>query len=175
MPPSFKSPLLRWLSLLTILAAVVLAAISPPLLPSGEVNIVEPATADNAGTTQTPSSSILKLDVEALTKRSLPELSPSLFGNAVTAPPVSLVVMQPPPQPSKPSAPQLPYTYLGQFRDADGRLLFYLRRDNEVIVAKPGTKLDESYQLESDVQHGLTFTYLPLKEAQVIPIGNLSP
>lgn len=114
------------------------------------------------------------LDISALRQRNLPTASPSLFGTSVAVPPSATLNLLPPP-PSKPSAPPLPYTYLGQYRDDDGVLVFYLRRGDEVLVAKPGTELDQSYRLESDLSHGLTITYLPLKEAHIIPIGTFAP
>ncbi|TLS17586.1 MAG: hypothetical protein FDZ72_13465 [Betaproteobacteria bacterium] len=113
----------------------------------------------------------VRLDLSPLAAREIPSLSPTLFGNTVAVPPAPVINMPLPPPP-KPSAPPLPYTYLGQYRDADGKLLIYLGRGSEVILASPGTKLDELYKLEADLSYGLTITYLPLKEAQIIPIGN---
>lgn len=110
-------------------------------------------------------------DRSPLANRALPPLSPTLFGSVVAAPTVPSIT-PPPPQPPKPVAPPLPYTYLGQYRDADGTVTFYLRRDDKVIVTKPGTQLDERYRLEAEISNGLTFTFIPLMEAQVIPIGN---
>ena len=110
-------------------------------------------------------------DRSLLANRALPPLSPTLFGSVVAAP-MAPSITPPPPQPPKPVAPPLPYTYLGQYRDADGTVAVYLRRDDKVIVTKPGSQLDEQYRLEAEISNGLIFTFTPLMEAQVIPIGN---
>lgn len=155
--------------LLVVLAGVVALAARMPAPAVGDVaEAVAPASGE------APPNAPERLDVARLADRALPPLSPTLFGNLVAVPPAPVVNLPPAPPP-KPVAPPLPYTYLGQYRDADGAVVFYLRKDEQVILAKPGTQLDERYRLEADFRQGLTFTYLPLQEAQVIPIGNFAP
>lgn len=155
--------------LLVILAGVVALSVRMPAPSVGEV-----AEAVTPSSGEAPPVSPEHLDLAVLAERSLPPLSPTLFGNVVAVPPPPVLNLPPPPPP-KPVAPPLPYTYLGQYRDADGAIVFYLRKGDQVILAKPGSQLDEQYRLEADFRQGLTFTYLPLKEAQVIPIGNFTP
>lgn len=167
---AFRKTPWRLVALLAVLTGTIFLALG-----SRRADIVELAAtvdgqtmagAESAATSQLENT----LDISALRQRNLPTASPSLFGTSVAMPPPARINLPPPPPP-KPSAPPLPYTFLGQYRNEEGGLMFYLRRGDEIIVAKPGTELDQSYRLESDVSRGLTITYLPLKEAHVIPIG----
>ena len=72
--------------------------------------------------------------------------------------------------PAKPTAPPLPFAYLGQMEDKQGRKVF-LVRDDQLIIAKPGEQLDKKYQLETVSAERLTFMYLPLGERQTLAIG----
>lgn len=123
---------------------------------------------------KSPSQPDTTFDVAKLSSRSLPPLHPSLFDQPQTAP-VAEAADPPAAPPSEPVPPPLPYAYLGQYRDAEGSRVFYLNRDEQVILAKPGTQLDNEYRLEADVSHGLIITYLPLNKGQTLPIGNLTP
>lgn len=168
------SPLLwRLVVLLSIVAGITVLAIQrhhPELWPTAEV--VE--RVDSAVSTAEPLRHGDRQTKLPQADRTLPPLNPNLFGNVIVAPAVPTIT-PPPPPPAKPVAPPLPYTYLGQYRDVDGTIAIYLRRDDKVIVTKPGTQLDERYRLEAEISNGLIFTFVPLMEAQVIPIGNPAP
>lgn len=131
-----------------------------------------PQDRPSGGSGNSPEQQRDSIDVASLYTRHLPDLSPRIFGIPVP-PPVQPSEIVPPPV--KPMAPPLPYVYLGQYRDADGSQVFYLRREDRVVVAQAGKKLDETYALDFDANKGLIFTYLPLKEVQVLPIGITPP
>jgi hypothetical protein len=79
----------------------------------------------------------------------------------------------PPPQPAvvqKPVAPPLPFAYLGRMDEA-GATTVFLKRGEDVVTAKAGDTLAGSYRLEEAGEQRLVFTYLPLKERQVLPVG----
>lgn len=123
---------------------------------------------------QVPKKPDVALNLDALLARNLPPLNPSLFG-LPTFVPTTDITDAPPPLPSEPTPPSMPYTYLGQYLDADGESIYYLKRDEQLILSKPGTQLDIDYKLETDVSHGLVITYMPLKTSQTLLIGNFAP
>lgn len=158
---------LRLMLLVLLALALLIARLSLP--PKDEaMQVTEPTESQN------PSQPDSTFDLTKLSSRSLPPLQPSLFDQPQTAP-VAEVTVPPPVPPSEPAPPPLPYTYLGQYRDAEGGTTIYLSRDRQVILAKPGTQLDTEYRLEADINDALTITYLPLNKGQTLPIGNLTP
>jgi len=72
--------------------------------------------------------------------------------------------------PPKPTAPPLPFSYVGQMEGKDG-LMIYLARGEELLSVKPGAQFDENYRLEAASPEQLTFIYLPLRERQVLGVG----
>lgn len=163
----------RWLALILLLSGAGILSfdiVRKMNEAPAEVTVHDRGTAPKSDARPTPT----ELDPAALSQRDLPTLSSSLFGNVVVTQPV-IVTTSAPTAPSKPKAPPLPYSYLGQYVDSDGSRVFYLQRGQELVLAKAGTQVDETYRLEAEVSHSLTFTYLPLKETQVIHIGNTAP
>jgi len=76
---------------------------------------------------------------------------------------------QPPPPPPKPTAPPLPYRYLGRLEEA-GVATIFLGAGERNFAVKPGGTFDNNYRLDA-VQSGmLTFTYLPLNIQQTLPV-----
>lgn len=85
---------------------------------------------------------------------------------------------EPPPQPKKaenipppaPTAPPLPFTYLGN-QAGDGHLEAYLSRGEKIFVVREHSVIDGAYRVESIVPQKLTLTYLPLNQVQNLSIG----
>jgi hypothetical protein len=76
-------------------------------------------------------------------------------------------------QAPEPSAPALPFKYLGQMVE-NGEVTLFLSLNDRNIVAKPGDTIDDLYRVES-IQGGVVeFTYLPLKQKQTLPVGERS-
>ena len=82
-------------------------------------------------------------------------------------PPAQVMIPTPPP---KPTAPPLPYSYVGKLEGKDG-LIVFLARGDELLSAKPGAQLDKDYRLEAVSPEQLTFVYLPLGERQMLSAG----
>ena len=90
----------------------------------------------------------------------------------------SWYVAPPPPVPVKevvapppvPTAPPLPFSYLGQVVD-DDRVQVILTRGDRVITLHPGDKIDQNYRLESFSEGVLTFVYVPLASKQTLAVG----
>jgi hypothetical protein len=78
----------------------------------------------------------------------------------------------PPPQPeAAPSAPPVPYTYLGRKVEGDAWEV-YLARGDQTFVAKSGTVLDGAWRVESAQPPSLVLTFLPLGQTQTLSIGD---
>jgi len=82
-------------------------------------------------------------------------------------PPPPPVVAAPPP---KPTAPPLPFTYLGKMED-NGKWEAYLTRNGETYVVREQSVIDGTYRADSITPSMLTMTYLPLKQVQRLAIG----
>lgn len=76
----------------------------------------------------------------------------------------------PPPPPPKPTAPPLPYKYLGRFEDRGVATIFLEAGDRNFLV-KPGDTLDGNYRLDAIQGNTLIFTYLPLQQQQFLPVA----
>jgi hypothetical protein len=72
--------------------------------------------------------------------------------------------------PPAPTAPPLPYTYIGQLDEGD-KQTFMLARGEIVITARAGEQLDSNYRLESLQGSSLIITYLPLNQKQTLDVG----
>lgn len=72
--------------------------------------------------------------------------------------------------PSIPSAPQLPYTYLGRMWQSDGRWCFFLAKDNEVHLVFAGEILEDLYRVDGVTNGKLDLIYLPLNITQTLNI-----
>ena len=83
-------------------------------------------------------------------------------------PPAPKVVALPPP---KPTAPPLPFTYIGKKLE-NGRWEAYLARGAETYIVRDRTLIDDAYRAESIAPPNLTITYLPLKQVQTLQIGD---
>jgi hypothetical protein len=69
-----------------------------------------------------------------------------------------------------PSAPPLPYRFVGRLVH-DGKLQFFLSRDEGVIPITEGDMLDGTYRIESISGDRITLVYLPLNYKHDIPIA----
>lgn len=85
----------------------------------------------------------------------------------------SWYVPPPPPPPSpppKPTAPPLPFRYMGMFED-QGKATVYLVRDEESFAVVQGERFADSYRLDRIDRGVLVISYLPLSVQQTLPIG----
>lgn len=82
----------------------------------------------------------------------------------------SWYVAPPPPKPSKPTAPPLPFQYLGKLNE-EGEIRVFLNQQGKHIIVRVGDVIDGTYSVEEISGGRMTFLYLPLKEKQVLGIG----
>jgi hypothetical protein len=99
---------------------------------------------------------------------------------AAAAPPASVVAplfaavqsVPPVPETPVPSAPPLPFRYIGMLSEPDtGATVFFLARGDDVLTVRQGDTIDERYRLESSDSAHLNLVYLPLSIRQALAIG----
>lgn len=84
----------------------------------------------------------------------------------------SWYVAPPPPPPPKPTAPPLPFQYLGQLHE-DGEQRVFINHQGRHLVIKAGDVIGGMYAVETVTAGQVVFIYLPLREKQVLPTGML--
>jgi hypothetical protein len=73
---------------------------------------------------------------------------------------------------AKVSAPSMPpIRVLGRYVE-DGKVAYFLQVGERNILARVGDKVGDDYHLDSDGPNGLTFTFLPLNQQQVLAAGD---
>jgi hypothetical protein len=77
----------------------------------------------------------------------------------------------PPPPPPPPTAPPLPFVYVGSFQQ-DATTVYYLVRGDRAYDVKIGDLIDNTYRVDGIRNDQLMFTYLPLDERQLLPLGS---
>jgi hypothetical protein len=82
----------------------------------------------------------------------------------------SWYIAPPPPPPPKPTAPPLPFLYLGKINEA-GETRVFLNHQGKHIIAKVGDVINGTYSVEEISGGRMTFLYQPMNETQVLAIG----
>lgn len=82
----------------------------------------------------------------------------------------SWYVAPPPPPPPKPTAPPLPFRFLGRLVE-DGETRIFLAQNNQNLSARVGDIINGTYSVEAISDNGVQFVYLPLKETQLLPLS----
>jgi hypothetical protein len=95
--------------------------------------------------------------------------SPHSWYVAPPPPPPAPVVAAPPPVPT---APPLPFAYMGSYRTDGGKQVFFLTAGDRVFDVKVGDVLDSTYSVDGIQSGQLTLTYLPLKIQQTLAVGD---
>jgi len=83
--------------------------------------------------------------------------------------PPAPVVYQPPPAPT---APPLPFAFMGSYRTQEGGAVYYLTAGDRVYDVKVGDTLDNTYSVDGVKSGQLLLTYMPLKIQQSIAVGD---
>lgn len=73
-------------------------------------------------------------------------------------------------QPVIPVAPPLPFRYVGQLGELDGKVAVYLARGEDVYTVKVGDLIEAQYRLDSLDETKVTLTYLPMNQQQILAI-----
>jgi hypothetical protein len=95
--------------------------------------------------------------------------SPHSWYVAPPPPPPAPVVYQPPPAPT---APPLPFAFMGSYRSQGGGAIYYLTAGDRVYDVKVGDTLDNTYSVDGVKSGQLLLTYMPLKIQQSLAVGD---
>jgi len=71
--------------------------------------------------------------------------------------------------PQAPTAPQLPFRYLGKAIE-DGKLTVFLMKGNDSYAVHSKQALDNEYRVDKVTETQVVFTYVPLKQKQTLDI-----
>ena len=78
----------------------------------------------------------------------------------------------PPAAPVVPTAPPLPYTFLGSYVKSGDKPVYFLVRGDRVYDVRPGDTLENTYAVGNASRGQLQLTYLPLKQDQWLSVGS---
>lgn len=137
------------------LVASVVAGREKPSLP----DFVQPAARLDAR---------VELDLSKLENRAAEAAKGDPFAQKSFAPPEAKARERAAPPP-KPTAPPLPFAYLGKVIE-DGKLSVFLARGGENLSVSPGDTIGGEYRVDAVTESEIRFTYLPLKTQQSLPL-----
>ena len=86
---------------------------------------------------------------------------------APPAPPAPPAYQQ---QEAKPTAPPLPFRYLGRATIEEGRIVVFLERGNQNFSVAQGERAGSEYRIEQITDASVTLTYLPLGQQQTLAV-----
>lgn len=168
------TPKMRWSILLSLLAgAAALVAWSDPPGSAGEV-VVAVVSENPRGRTAATNAEAAPPDdsgtmILALKARNAGSSTGDAFSSHDWTPPPP--PPPPAPPPPRPSAPPLPFSYIGKELEGSRWTVFLADRNSSRIV-RQGDLIDNIYRVDSVAPPTLTLTYLPLKQQQTIAIGS---
>lgn len=85
-------------------------------------------------------------------------------------PPPKPVALPPPPPPPAPTAPPVPYRFVGKLEARNAAPRAFLAKGEALVIVSAGDTLDNLYKVESLGQTEVVLTYLPLNQRQTIPM-----
>ena len=100
-----------------------------------------------------------------LNRQRLPENERDMFASK------SWFVPPPPPKAAAPTAPPLPFTYMGKLAEDGQKTIILLSKQNRNYQVREGDFLDNTYHVDEVRPPVMTLTYLPLSIKQTIQIG----
>lgn len=108
------------------------------------------------------------LDLKRLGRRGFAPQGGDLFGApARAAPPAP--IPEAPLKPAEPSAPPLPFTFVGKWME-NGETVVFLAGNGRSYMARVGAKLGGAYAVEAVDDAHLVLTYLPLGKRQTLSL-----
>lgn len=117
--------------------------------PKGEVDVE-----------RTESNTLLKMN-----RQRLPKNEKDMFAGK------SWFVPPPPPKAELPTAPPLPFVYMGKLAEEGEKMVILLTKQNRSYQVREGDVLDNTYRVDEVQPPVMTLTYLPLNIKQTIQIG----
>ena len=133
------------------------------------VNAAQPPAA--APATQPPEARTPLLDLDGLRQARAAPPPAELFGakSWYVAPPAPPAPPPPPPVIPKPTAPPLPFVFIGRMVE-EGQATVFLMKGEIVHMVREGDEIDETYRVRRIEPGRLTLLYLPLQIEQTIAV-----
>jgi hypothetical protein len=78
----------------------------------------------------------------------------------------------PPPPPVVPTAPPLPYTFMGSYTENGQDTVYFLSSGDRVYDVHLGDTIDQIYSVDGLENGALVFTYKPLSTRQLLALGS---
>ncbi len=108
--------------------------------------------------------------------RTIPRASGELFGNLSwlppPPPPPPPAPPPPPPPPVVPTAPAMPFGFVGMLEQGGGKPAAFLSRGEALLVVSAGDTIDNgTYRVERLSPNEIVMTYLPLNIQQTLRVG----
>ena len=177
-----KWPSSRMRPLLAVLAVVIVIAFLPggkqdetvkpakvqvqrPGSPPSQTASLQPAV--QQPTSQQQQSGQVHVELERLSQQKAKGESGKIVANAFT--PTSWYVKPPPPPPPPPvpTAPPVPFTYMGRYEDPPKRLVI-LAAGTKMYTVSEGEVIDGNYRVDRITDKTVDLVYLPLNINQSI-------
>ena len=166
----------EWVLLAFVPALILVGARAEKESGDRSANIVQARPAGRAPESGRATASTVALDLRSL-RRDTDAVRP---GNPFSSKTWYVAPPPPPPAPppapvkvapAPPTAPRLPFTYIGRYADS-GKPVFFLMKGNRLLTVSQGDVIDGTYRVEGIVGSLLGLTYLPLNIRQNLDTGD---
>lgn len=155
----------RRLPVLVVIAGILLYA----FWPEDPLPVQSGASPGVAAGARAPASPHVALE---FARRLVSSMSTNLFATHswyVPPPPAPTVVSVP----AAPTAPPLPYSFLGSYARGGDRTVYFLVKGDSVFDVHVGDTLENTYSVDGVTNGQLQFTYLPLKMRQSLSVWEI--
>ena len=170
----------RFLVFAGLAGAVALTIASPE---RGEPDVVVTAPKARAAASPTPGRTERPVEstqwnLALVERRRAVELTSDAFAARSWDPPppppkplpVAPIVMPTIEVPPAPTAPPLPFQYVGRIVQ-DGSTLFFIQRGDRLLTVQAGETIENNYRVDGLRGRALALTYLPLNQLQTLDTG----
>jgi hypothetical protein len=173
MPISKKT---RWIMLTGLLALTLAAVVMVSGRDNDSIEVVEVTKPDTSNAKRAASShegvqaelqgdiNLEKLNRSASARR-VKEMFPSQSWYVAPPPP-------PPAPPPIPTAPALPFVFIGKLVEHNGKLTIFVTFQDRNFAVKEGDVIDSTYRVNAIKGSVMELTYLPLGTKQTLYIGD---
>lgn len=167
----------KWTFIGVSIAAIVMTAASDDgsEAPQKKHNRMPPPV--KTAVPQQDSSEARRVELERMIRPLAQQESEAEIGNVFGAtswyvPPPPPPPVKPPPPP-KPTAPAMPFTFLGLYQEGTGKVVMLVKGDR-VFTVSEGDVIENTYRVERVSAGMVELTYLPLNIRQSISTGAAS-
>ncbi|MDO8990572.1 MAG: hypothetical protein Q7U91_13180 [Sideroxyarcus sp.] len=165
---------LKWIALGAIFTTVIAATSSgedgTPKAARASVELQGGAVSPLRAEARLPAQAHVELERLARPQAEPAVVVANVFGSTSWYVPPPPPPPAPPPPPPVPTAPPMPFSYLGRYEDAPTRLAILTRGERMYTVAE-GDVIDNTYRIERVTSTMVEMTYMPLNIRQTLGTG----